>query len=175
MNPENPASLAEEGKRLYERGQYAQAADTFQRAAGSYTSENDGLLAAEMKNNMSVSLLQAGRPREALEAALGTDVVFAAAADRKRQAMAIGNQAAALDALHRPDEALEAYGRAEALFAELGEGDMLAIVKESMAAIRLKRGDVLQSALKMAGSVEAKSHPSLFDRILKFLLRFKAW
>ena len=52
---------------------------------------------------------------------------------------------------------------------------MLALVKKSMAAIRLKRGDVLQSALKMAGSVEAKSHPSFFDRILRFLLRFKPW
>jgi hypothetical protein len=89
--------------------------------------------------------------------------------------MAIGNQAAALDALHRTDEALEAYARAEALFAELGEGDMLALVKKSMAAIRLKRGDLLQSAFNMVGSVEAKSKPSLFDRLLRFLLRFRPW
>ena len=175
MTPEHPASLAEEGKRLYERGEYDQAAGLFQRAADGYTSERNALLAAEMKNNMSVSLLRAGKANEALKAALGTDEVFAAASDKKRQAMALGNQAAALDALHRPGEALDAYGRAESLFAELGEGDMLALVKKSMAAIRLKRGDVLQSALKMAGSVEAKSHPSFFDRILRFLLRFKPW
>lgn len=175
MSPENPASLADEGKQLYERGQYDRAAELFRRAAGAYALEGANLLAAETNNNLSVSLLQAGKPREALEAALGTDEAFAAASDKKRQAMAIGNQAAALDALHRPDEALEAYARSEALFAELGEGDMRALVKKSMAAIRLKRGDVLQSALNMVGSVEAKSKPSLFDRLLKFLMRFKTW
>ena len=175
MNPENPTGLAEEGKRLYEHSQYDWAAELFRRAADAYTLEGANLLAAEMSNNRSVSLLQAGKPREALEAAGGTDEIFAAASDRKRQAMAIGNQAAALDALHRPDEALEAYARAETLFAELGEGDMLALVKKSMAAIRLKRGDVLQSALKMVGSVEARSKPSLFDRLLRFLMRFKPW
>ena len=52
---------------------------------------------------------------------------------------------------------------------------MLALVKKSMAAIRLKRGDVLQSALKMVGSVEAKSKPSFWERVLKFLMRFKPW
>jgi tetratricopeptide (TPR) repeat protein len=175
MNPENPDDLAEDGKRLFKRGQYDQAAELFRRAADAYAQSEAGLPAAETKNNLSVTLLQAGKPFEALEAARGTDEVFSAASDRKRQAMAIGNQAAALEALHRPDEALEAYARAEAIFAELGEGDLRALVKKSMAAIRLKRGEVLQSALSMVGSVEAKSNPSLFDRLLRFLLRLKPW
>ena len=68
-----------------------------------------GLLAAEMSNNESVALLQAGQPGRALEAARGTDALFASASDPKRQAMALGNQAAALDALGRSDEALETY------------------------------------------------------------------
>lgn len=175
MNPENPDDLAEDGKRLYKRGQYDQAAELFRRAAGAYAQNGASLPAAETKNNLSVTLLQAGKPLEALDAVRGTDEVFAAAADRKRQAMAIGNQAAALEALGRSDEALEAYSRAEAIFAELGEGDLRAIVKKSMAAILLKRGEILQSGLNMVGSVEAKSKPSLFDRLLRFLLRFKPW
>ena len=170
-----PADFAEQGKRAYERGQYDEAAQLFRRAAQGYSLGQAGVKAAEMNNNLSVTLLQAGKAREALDAALGTDQVFAAASDVKRQAMALGNQAAALEALHRYDEALETYGRAELLFSQTGEGDMLSLVKKSMAAIRLKRGDVLQSALNMVGSVEAKSRPSFFERILKFLFRFKTW
>jgi hypothetical protein len=89
--------------------------------------------------------------------------------------MALGNQAAALEALNRADEALQAYGRSEKLFEQIGEGDLQAMVKKSMAAIRLKRGEILQSALNMVGSVEAKSKPSFFERILRFLLRLKPW
>ncbi len=175
MSPDSPADLAEEGKHLYGRGQYEQAAGLLRRAAEGYGRAGDPLNAAETNNNLSVALLKAGQPRQALEAALGTDAVFASASDRKRQAMALANQAAALEELGRAGEALETYGRSEALFAELGEGDMLAYVKQAMAAIRLKHGEVLQSALKMMGSVEAKSRPTFLERILKFLMRFKPW
>jgi tetratricopeptide (TPR) repeat protein len=175
MAADSPARLAEEAKHAYERGQFDQAAALFRRAAQGYTLSRADLEAAETKNNLSVTLLQAGKPREALEAALGTDQVFAGASDLKRQAMALGNQAAALEALNRMDEALETYERSAALFEQAGEGDMRAMVKKSMAAIRLKRGELIESALNMVGSAEAKSKPSLLDRILKFLLRFRPW
>lgn len=56
---------------------------------------------------MSVALLQAGRAQEALNAALGTDQDTGQAKDIKRQGMAVGNQAAALDGLNRYDEAIQ--------------------------------------------------------------------
>ncbi|MGE5250500.1 MAG: hypothetical protein ACM3QS_09835 [Bacteroidota bacterium] len=175
MNTDTPGSLAAQGKRLYERSEYDQAAALFRRAAQEYAQDGEALLAAEMSNNLSVSLLQAGKPKEALEAARGTDEVFAAGLDIKRQAMALGNQAAALEGLRRFDEALEMYQRSAVLFEQAGEGDMLSLVKKSIAAIHLKRGRVSDSAFNMVGSVEAKSRPSLFERILRFILRFKPW
>jgi tetratricopeptide (TPR) repeat protein len=175
MASEDPAALSDEGKRAFEDRQFERAADLFRRAAQSYTLGRAGLLAAEMQNNLSVALLQAGRPAEALEAVLGTDQVFAGANDLKRQGMAWGNQAAALEALRRPDEALAAYERAGELLRRAGEGELLAIVKKSAAGLRLKRGQVGQSALDMIGSLEAREKPSLFDRFLKFLLRLKPW
>jgi hypothetical protein len=45
------------------------------------------------------------------------------------------------------------------------------MVLKSAAAIKLKRGKVTDSAFKMIGSLEAKDKPSLFDRILRSLLR----
>lgn len=172
MTQETPVLLEQQGKQAFERGQFDQAADLFRRAALALT---DKSAAAEMNNNVSVALLQAGKAREALEAVLGTDEVFASLGDLKRQGMALGNQAAALEALGRTDEALAAYDRSAEILSRAGEGDLLAMVKKSAAAIRLKRGDVVQSALNMVGSVEAKSKPSLFERILKFFLRFKTW
>ena len=127
-----------------------------------------------MKNNLSVALLQAGKPQEALEAAQGTEQIFANANDTKHQAMAFGNQAAALEALNLYDEAIASYERSAELFASVGEGDMRAMVMKSAAALKLKTGKITDSAFKMMGALEAKQKPSFFDRILKFFLGIKS-
>jgi hypothetical protein len=86
--------------------------------------------------------------------------------------MAVGNQAAALEGLKRWDEALAAYERSAAIFAEAGEGELRSMVLKSAAAIKLRRGQIGDSAIKMIGSLEAKEKPSFLERALKFLLRF---
>jgi tetratricopeptide (TPR) repeat protein len=170
--PTEPAQLAEQGKRAFEEKKYQEAAQLFKQAAEEFTSARAGLMAAEMKNNLSVALFQSGRYGEALDAALGTDEYFAGANDIKRQAMALGNQAAALEALHRPDEAIEKYERAAERFRDAGEGDMRAMVMKSAAAIKLKKGRITDSAFKMMGALEAKDKPSIFERVLRYFLRF---
>jgi tetratricopeptide (TPR) repeat protein len=173
MSNNDPSTLAEEGKSAFGKKQFDLAADLFRQAADGYSLGRDGLLAAEMKNNLSVALLQAGKPREALEAALGTDQVFAEANDLKRQAMAIGNQAAALESLKRYDESIASYEKSANLFAQAGEGDMQAMVMKSAAALKLKSGKITDSAFKMMGALEAKQKPTLFERILRFFIRMK--
>ena len=168
-----PQQLAEQGKKEFAAKKFEQAATTFMEAATAYEKLDDLPNAAEMKNNLSVALLQAGKVQEAYEAAAGTDEVFAQAGDLKRQAMAFGNQAAALEALKKVDEALEAYERSAALFAEVGEGDMRSIVLQKAAALKLKRGKMVDSALSMIGSVESTPKPNLLQRFLKLLLRIK--
>jgi tetratricopeptide (TPR) repeat protein len=167
-----PSELAEQGKRAFADKKFEEAAGLFRQAAEAFTSGRDGLMAAEMTNNASVALFQAGKAQEALDAALGTEQVFAGANDLKRQATALGNQAAALEALDRPDEAIEKYERSAELFRDAGEGDMRAMVMKSAAAIKLKKGKITDSAFKMMGALEAKDKPSIFERILRFFLRF---
>ncbi|MBI3162571.1 MAG: hypothetical protein HYZ23_08675 [Chloroflexi bacterium] len=152
----NPASLAEQGKQAFANKRFDEAADLFRQAAEGFTLGRNGLLAAEMKNNLSVALLQAGKPQESLDAALGTDLIFEGAKDITKQGMALGNQAAALEALHRYDEAIAAYERSAELFAQAGEGDLRAMVMKSAAAIKLKTGRITESAFKMMGSLDAK-------------------
>jgi tetratricopeptide (TPR) repeat protein len=172
MNSE-PGQLAEQGKQAFAAKNFDQAASLFAEAASAYTAQDGALDAAEMKNNLSVALLQAGNAKAAYDAAAGTDQIFAQAGDVKRQAMAFGNQAAALEALKKPDQALEAYERSAALFAEAGESEMRSIVLQSAAALKLRRGKMMDSALAMIGSVESTKKPNLMQRFLRFLLRFK--
>lgn len=167
-----PAQIADQGKQAFESKNFIEAAELFRQAAEGFTAGNSALMAAEMMNNMSVALLQAGRAQEALNAALGTDQIFAEAKDIKRQGMAVGNQAAALEGLNRYDEAIAAFERSAELFAQAGEGDLRSMVMKSAAAIKLKTGKITDSAFKMMGSLDVKENPSFFERILKFFLRF---
>jgi len=167
-----PVQLAEQGKQAFADKNFDQAVSLFTEAASAYAAQDDAINAAEMKNNLSVSLLQVGKAQEAYQAAVGTEEIFASAGDLKRQAMAFGNQAAALEALKKLDQALEAYERSAALFAEAGETEMRSMVLQSAAAIKLKRGKMVDSALSMIGSVETTKKPNLMQRFLKFLLRF---
>jgi tetratricopeptide (TPR) repeat protein len=171
MTPE-PNQLAEQGKLVFQNKQFNEAIELFHQAAEGYHAAGDELMSAEMKNNMSVAYLQTGEAQQALDAALGTDLIFETAKDIKRQAMAIGNQAAALEALKRNDEAIAAYERSAELFAQINEGDLRSMVMKSAAAIKLKTGKLTDSAFKMMGSLDVKEHPSLFERILRFFLRF---
>lgn len=172
MKASDAQLLVDQGKQAFAAGEYDQAASFFSEAASAYEALDDVLNAAETKNNLSVALLQAGETQAAYESVAGTDEIFAQADDVKRQAMALGNQAAALEGLKKLDQALEKYERSAALFAEAGESEMRSTVLQSAAAIKLKRGKVIDSAFSMIGSVESTQKPNLLQRFLRFLLRF---
>ncbi len=171
MTPE-PSHLEEQGKRAFADKKFDEAAELFRQAAEGYTLGRAGLMAAEMMNNVSVALLQAGKPQESLDAVLGTNKIFEEAKDTKRQAMAFGNIASALEALNRYDEAIETYEHSAELFKQADEGDLRAMVMKSVAALKLRTGKISESAFKMMGSLEAKKTPGFFERILRFFLRF---
>ena len=167
----NPITLAEDGKKEYEKGNFLAAADLFLQAAQSYLSSKDELNAAEMMNNQSVALLQAGKAKEALQATEGTEEIFQSAGDIKRQGIAVSNRAAALEGLKKWKEALAEYDRAALLFEQIGEGDMHSIVRKAAANINLKRGHLTDSQIDVYDSLRLVEKPTLTQRILKFLIR----
>jgi tetratricopeptide (TPR) repeat protein len=87
-----PGRIASNGKEEYGKGNYKAAASLFAQAARAYTSRQDELNAAEMKNNESVAWLQAGKAKEALQATDGTEEVFQKEGDLKRQGLAVGRR-----------------------------------------------------------------------------------
>ena len=171
MDTVNPITLAEQGKREYEQENYLAAADRFAQAAQAYALRKDELNAAEMKNNQSVALLQAGKAKEALHATEGTEEIFQKAGDIKRQGIAVSNRAAALEGLKQWKEALAEYDRAASLFEEIGEGDMHSTVRKAAANLNLKRGRLTDSQMDVFDSLRLVEKPTLLQRIMKFLVR----
>ena len=171
MENANPQTFADNGKKEYGKGNYQAAASLFSQAAQAYASMQNELNAAEMKNNESVALLQAGKAKEALQATDGTEAVFQKAGDIKRQGIAVSNRAAALEGLKKWNEALAEYERAATLFEEAGEGDMHSVVRKTAASIHLKRGRVGDSQMDVLDSLRLVEKPTLAQRLMKFLMR----
>lgn len=171
MEQLNSAALAEQGKQEYQKGSYLVAADLFLQAAQAYEAARDDLNAAEMKNNQSVALLQAGKAKEAFQATDGTEAIFEKAQDLKRQGIAISNRAAALEGMKKWNEALAEYDRAATVFEEAGEGDMHSIVRKAAANINLKRGRITDSQMDVFDSLRLVEKPTLMQRFMKFLVR----
>lgn len=171
MDTPNPTTLAGQGKQEYEKGNFVIAANLFSKAAQAYGNMKDALNAAEMKNNQSVALLQAGKAKDALEATDGTEEIFQKAGDLKRQGIAVSNRAAALEGLKKVDEALAEYERAASLLEEAGEGDMHSMVRTAAANLNLKRGRITAAQMDIYDSMRLAEKPNFTRRIMKFLKR----
>jgi tetratricopeptide (TPR) repeat protein len=163
-------SLAGQAEKAYRSGKYHEAAGLFEQAAANAREDGDLLRVAELNNNRSVALLRAGSAQQALEAALGTDQVFALAGDLKRQALALGNLAAALDALNRPAEALKCYRKSSDLLKQVDDQENRAYVLKQISALQLRTGHQLEALASMDAALEHKKQLSFRERVLKKII-----
>ena len=169
--PLTPEQLKREGLSAYNKKQYLIAARAFSAAAAGFQAQGDALSAAEMRNNCSVAYLQAGEAEAAMESANGTDQVFAAAGDLRRQALALGNLAAVLDAQKRYPDALHAYEQSAGLLRQIGDFQALSTVLQAKSALQLKIGLHLEALATMQAGLETIENPSLQQRMAKKLLQ----
>jgi tetratricopeptide (TPR) repeat protein len=167
----NPQQLADEGQAEYSKGKYLSAAKLFKAAADGYLSAGDELLSAEMVNNCSVAFLKSGNAEAALQVVIDTDAVFASKGDTLRQAMALGNQAAALEGLKQLDKAVIVYGQSAELLKQLGESELRAYVLQSISSIQLRRGQYLEAYGTMGEGVMGLDKPNLKQKLLKSLMQ----
>lgn len=167
----SPQQLTREGQTAYQRGDYAAAAQAFQAASQSYKTAGDTRNAAEADNNASVAFLQAGQPQAALQVVEGTPAIFAAASDFHRQALALGNYAAALEAAGRLDEAVDAYQQSAGLLKQTGDDTLRLSVMQSLSTLQLRTGRQLQALATMQAGLDDVKRPSPKQRMLKKLLR----
>ena len=166
-----PGELTTAGKTAFEGDDFLEAAGSFHAAAEGYRWAGDLLSAAEEDNNHSVALLQAGDAQGALEAVQGTASIFAAEGDLRRQAMALGNQAAAYEALNQLDKAEELYRNSADLLKQLGEDQLHATVMRSISELQLRSGRHLEAVASMQSGLEGIKKPKPIQRVLKKLLQ----
>ena len=171
MTSSSIQSIARQAETAFQSRQYERAAQLFDEAACSFTAAGDVLSAAEMNSNRSVALLQAGDPREALQAAQGLERVFALAGDTRKQALALGNEAAALDALNQHKVALEKYQQCAELLKQVGDHESRALVLKSISQIQLRTGHHLEALASMDAAIDNRKRPSLTERALKKLIK----
>lgn len=166
----NPKQLSKEGQSAYKRGDHLAAARAFEAASQAYMAVQDSLNAAEMANNSSVAFLQAGDAQAALQIVEGTPEVFRLAGDIRRQAMAIGNQAAALEALNHLEEAIEAYQQSADLLKQAGEDQLRLNVMQSLSALQLRTGRQLEALASMKVGLDSAEKLSGKQRLIRKLL-----
>ena len=171
METLNPQQLADEGQAAYSKAEYQSAARLYKAAADGFLATGNEFVAAEMANNCSVAFLKGGNAEAALEAVMGTDIVFVNKGDTLRQAMAIGNQAAALEKLKRVDEAVTAYEKSAELLKEAGELELRAYVLQAISALQLRKGQYLEAYGKMLDGVMGLDKPNFKQRLLKTLMQ----
>jgi tetratricopeptide (TPR) repeat protein len=169
-----PEQIVREAQDAYKSGEYQAAAQAFGAAAEGFRLAGDLLNAAEMDNNRSVALLKADDPTEALAAVDGTELVFSEVGDIRRQAMALGNRAAALEALGRFEEALVDYGKCAEYLRDLNEHEMRAVTMQSISALKLRTGRSLEALTSMQAGMSAIERPGLKQRLIKTLLDIPA-
>ena len=166
----SPEHLEEEGKRAYAEERFEDAINAFKAAVEGFAAKNEPVKAAEMQNNLSVIHLQAGDADEALAAVGDTPVFFEAANEPLKRAMAIGNQAAALEALEKYAEAEEHYRTCAVLLKELGENELRATVMQSISRLQMRTGRYLEAVSSMQSRLDQIQKPSARQRFLKKLL-----
>lgn len=171
MTTSNSQNFTEQARAAYEAEDYEEAAQWYERAAAQAAAAGNLALAAEMNNNRSVSLLRANNPQAAYQAALGTELVFAQSGDARRQAMALGNQAAALEGLKKDSEALQRYQQSNEILKQLNEHELRIYILQSMAGLHLRHRRYLEAMAVMHAALEIKPQLTLRERILKKLLQ----
>jgi tetratricopeptide (TPR) repeat protein len=126
---------------------------------------------AEARNNLSVALLKGGNAQAALDQASGTEHVFAEIRDPQRQAIALGNIAAAMVELQRLDEALQKYQLSADLFKQTGNDEMRSYVLREISVLQMKRGKQVDSLFAMDAALASKKKLNWRESIIKSLMR----
>lgn len=171
METISPHRLIKEAQTEYQKKQYLSAARSYKAATEGFTAAGDEVEAAQQANNCSVASLKAGDAQTALEMAAGTENVFALRGDLKGQAMALGNQAAALEKLKRIDEAMAAYQKSAQLLKDAGESELRAYVLQAISSLQLKQRHYLEAYATMRAGILGLKKPNFRQRVLKTLIQ----
>jgi hypothetical protein len=165
-----PEKLSKEAASAYRQRDYLAAARFYAAASHAYTAAGDAVHAAEMANNQSVALLKAGEAQAALECVAGTAGIFDQAGEKRLQAMATANYAAALEAAGQLAAAVPTYQQAADLLAACEEDELRLQAMQALSALQLRLGRPLEALASMQDGLAGVAKPSPKQRLIKHLL-----
>src|SRR5450759_101070 len=172
LNDQSPPELlAQMGLKAFQAQDLQKAKECFQAAREGFTNSGNSTKEAAMANNLSVILLKNGDAKAALQIADGTDKIFAEASDPQRQAMAFGNQGAALEALGQLKDALIVYQKSSDLLKQTGDKENRSIVLASISQIEMRMGQPLEAMVSMQISLDNRPKLSFREKLLNKLLK----
>jgi tetratricopeptide (TPR) repeat protein len=167
----NAQDLSNQGRQFFNEGNFRESARLFRNAADTLSAHGDHLGAAEQNNNLSVSLLKAGDAQGALAAVQGTDLIFQKAGDIRRQAISLGNLAAALESAGKFKEALDYYQQSADLLKEDNELELRTFALKNLSALQLRMGSQFEAMASMDAALNSTKKMTWIEKILKRLLK----
>jgi hypothetical protein len=93
----------------------------------------------------------------------------------RRTGMARSNEATALETSGRLDEAIQTYRQAADDLEKAGEDQLRASVMQAVAGMQLRKGKIMEALLSMHIGLTGVKQPTLKQKILLSLLKFRAW
>ncbi len=166
----SPKDIADQAKLIYQSRDYPAAIQAFAKAFSAYVDAGDASMAAEMKNNQSVALLRNKQAQAALEAAQGTDEIFAGVGDSRRQGIALANQASAFEALKKYNEAIDFYSRSAEALEKAEEFDLRLEVMQLLSSLHLRRFKFFDAIIALQSGLALIKNPTPRQRLMKKLL-----
>lgn len=160
-----------EAETAYQQGDFQKAAEEFAAARMEYTQIKEDSLAAEMSSNQSVALLFAGYPEMALETAQQAGSFFAHSGETQKYAIALGNQAAALEALGQKADAETLYSQSARLLEENGDRSDAASALKKMSSIHFSYFHIGKALIFYRKALELSDHHSIVDKIFLKLIK----
>lgn len=164
--------LKSQAEIAYQKKNYKLAASLYSEAAIEAEKSENLLEFAELRNNASVAFLQANDPDSAYKASLNSEDIFKEMGDNKRHAMALGNQAAALEALGRKKDAIKMYVEAQEILKIAGESDLRSYVLKRISALQIQEGKQFEALWSMHTALENSDKLTFREKTLKKLSTF---
>jgi tetratricopeptide (TPR) repeat protein len=150
----------------FHKKKYQEASDGFRTCVNILLNDGPEKDLAEMRNNLSVTLIELHEHQEAYDVVLGTEAVFERLGDKRSQAMAMANIGTALQALGRKEEALISFERSSDLFKETGEKLLRATILKKISDLQLTTGKPLQAIASMQASYDQKESKTFKEKLL---------
>ncbi len=174
QDPNSAEYLSREALNAYQLEAYDDAVRGFQAAKREFLDRGDEINAAEAANNLSVVLLKMDRPYEALDAVKGTPEIFRRANINQREAMALGNLAAVLEATGEVKQAEEHYIQALTCLEECDDQETRSYILQALSRLQLRGGKPLDALTSMQGALDSQPRRNWRDRILRKLFDLPA-